>query len=99
MQRTLIIIIALVVGAGAILTGVLWFSASDAPNVNTKQPGTSTGNTGTTVVTPGGTISSAQERTVSTLDGKTLQVNDFKKNPLTVEDTNNKDHFYLSGGF
>jgi len=98
MQRTLIIIITAVVVVGVVLAGIFWLRAPNAPKGDIKQTVSSTGNTNTTVVTTGGTTVLEKELTVSTLDGNTLQVNDFKKNNLTVEDTNNKDHFYLSGG-
>jgi hypothetical protein len=103
MQKVLIGLIGLLVVAGIGLFIWMKTAGSETPDTGTQTTPNNSGgsfNNSTSVVptpadnTPGAT----QGFTVATQTGAVIAVKDFKADPLTVEDKNNKGHYYLAGG-
>lgn len=108
MQRLLIVIagVLVFVGAGVLVWMLLGMQGPGGTGAQTNGgTGTYTGsynnqlNTSTSV-TPTATSSGAAngETTVASNGSGSISVKDFKSDPDTKVDTNNKGHYYLSGG-
>jgi len=102
------------IGIGVVLLAgiglfVLLQSSHTTPSPSSGTTGVNTGTSGgqnsTTVVTPGsgGTSTSPGQTQTSTIsvasaNGGSVQVNDFRNDPLTATTSNIPDHYFISGG-